>query len=73
MYFQYFCFSDIHRKQIYVFLLFLYFRYPHEADLRSHKLNLRISDDGYLTGDMQMVLPPMRGIYMDLYTGYGLK
>ncbi|XP_076071492.1 uncharacterized protein LOC143042883 isoform X1 [Mytilus galloprovincialis] len=47
----------------------LYDQYPHEAARRSNDLNLRISGDGYLTGDMQMVLPPMRGIYLDLYTG----
>ncbi|CAC5358340.1 unnamed protein product [Mytilus coruscus] len=57
-------FSDPHKEHEH-----MYDKYPHEADNRSNDLNLRISGDGYLTGDLQMVLPPMRGIYLDLYTG----
>ncbi|XP_052078553.1 uncharacterized protein LOC127716403 [Mytilus californianus] len=57
-------FSDPHKEHGH-----MYDKYPHEADRRSSDLNLRISVDGYLTGDLQMVLPPMRGIYLDLYTG----
>ncbi|KAL5011649.1 hypothetical protein ScPMuIL_010200 [Solemya velum] len=30
---------------------------------------LRMAANGYLTGDMQLLLPPIRGVYLDPYTG----
>ncbi|CAH1785191.1 unnamed protein product [Owenia fusiformis] len=35
----------------------------------SDTLNLRINDSGYLTGDIQMVLPPIQAVQIDPYTG----
>ncbi|XP_070553716.1 uncharacterized protein [Ptychodera flava] len=39
------------------------------ADKQSVALNLHITDEGYLTGDMYFNLPPMRGVLLDPYTG----
>ncbi|XP_070554730.1 uncharacterized protein [Ptychodera flava] len=39
------------------------------ADKQSVPLNLHITDEGYLTGDMYLNLPPMRGVLLDPYTG----
>ena len=45
------------------------FSRPMEAHFNSLDLNLRISETGHLTGDMQMFLPPQRDITLDPYTG----
>lgn len=44
-------------------------RVTEEADLISEQLNLRLTAQGLLTGDMQLLLPPSGGIYLDPYTG----
>ena len=43
---------------------------PMEAQVNSRELNLRLNEAGHVTGDMQMMLPPMRNISLDPYTGY---
>ena len=45
------------------------FSVPLEADSCSKELNLRLNKDGYLTGDMSLVLPPIRGINLHPFTG----
>ncbi|KAL3881004.1 hypothetical protein ACJMK2_033205, partial [Sinanodonta woodiana] len=40
-----------------------------EADNTGSNLSLRISSNGYLTGDMLLRLPSMRSVYLDPYTG----
>lgn len=45
-------------------------RVTEEADLISEQLNLRLTAQGLLTGDMQLLLPPSGGIYLDPYTGW---
>ena len=55
-------------KHISSLLCSVYARF--EADFCNPDLNLRLNTDGFLTGDMQMVLPPIRGIYLNPYTGY---
>lgn len=42
---------------------------PEEGQICSRALNLHINSDGYLTGDIQNVLPPQRDISLDPYTG----
>ncbi|XP_002736193.2 uncharacterized protein LOC100369133 [Saccoglossus kowalevskii] len=42
---------------------------PPVADNVGTHLNLRITDDGYITGDMSMNLPPMRALLLDPYDG----
>ena len=32
-------------------------------------LSLRITNDGYLTGDFQMDMPPMKAVLIDPYSG----
>ncbi|XP_048773357.2 uncharacterized protein LOC125678734 isoform X3 [Ostrea edulis] len=44
-------------------------RVTQEADVVSEQLNLRMTPQGFLTGDMQLLLPPTGGIYLDPYTG----
>ncbi|XP_062601305.1 uncharacterized protein LOC134263024 [Saccostrea cucullata] len=44
-------------------------RVTQEADVVSEQLNLRMTSEGFLTGDMQLLLPPTGGIYLDPYTG----
>ncbi|XP_077984009.1 uncharacterized protein LOC144438730 [Glandiceps talaboti] len=39
------------------------------ADKQSELLNLHINDEGYLTGDIYLNLPSMRGILLDPYDG----
>jgi hypothetical protein len=41
-----------------------------EGQVCSEKLNLRLNDAGHVTGDMQMMMPPLRDISLDPYTGY---
>ncbi|XP_046561829.1 uncharacterized protein LOC124270813 [Haliotis rubra] len=38
--------------------------------LSSADLNLRLTDAGFLTADLQMVLPPIRALNLDPYTGF---
>ncbi|XP_033742371.1 uncharacterized protein LOC117328885 [Pecten maximus] len=40
-----------------------------EADLCCDYLDLRLNSQGYLTGNLKMMLPPMRSINLDPYTG----
>ncbi|KAH3746582.1 uncharacterized protein LOC127848185 [Dreissena polymorpha] len=40
-----------------------------EAQVISKSLNLRVNDRGQICGDLQMLLPPMRDIAFDPYTG----
>ncbi|XP_033743450.1 uncharacterized protein LOC117329561 [Pecten maximus] len=42
---------------------------PTEADLCCDNLDLRLNSQGYLTGNMKLLLPPMRSINLDPYTG----
>ncbi|OWF47095.1 uncharacterized protein LOC110454844 [Mizuhopecten yessoensis] len=42
---------------------------PTEADLCCDNLDLRLNSEGYLTGNMKTLLPPMRSINLDPYTG----
>ncbi|XP_060085899.1 uncharacterized protein LOC132565279 [Ylistrum balloti] len=42
---------------------------PSEADLCCDNLDLRLNSEGYLTGNMKTLLPPMRSINLDPYTG----
>ncbi|XP_061188073.1 uncharacterized protein LOC133196160 [Saccostrea echinata] len=44
-------------------------RVTQEADVVSEQLNLRMTPQGFLTGDMQLLAPPCGGIYLDPYTG----
>ncbi|XP_062589882.1 uncharacterized protein LOC134251472, partial [Saccostrea cucullata] len=44
-------------------------RVTQEADVVSEQLNLRMTSEGFLTGDMQLLAPPSGGIYLDPYTG----
>ncbi|XP_061188072.1 uncharacterized protein LOC133196158 [Saccostrea echinata] len=44
-------------------------RVTQEADIVSEQLNLRMTPQGFLTGDMQLLAPPCGGIYLDPYTG----
>jgi len=62
------------KKRLYAFNLALYsqifYSVPAEADLCNKPLNLRFDDEGYITGDLQMVLPPIRAISLNPYTGW---
>ena len=40
------------------------------ADHCSHNANLWINENGFLTGDMQMVLPSISNVQINPYTGY---
>ena len=40
-----------------------------ECDMCSKELNLRLDSKGNLTGDMAMLLPPIRRVSFNLYTG----
>ncbi|XP_060083517.1 uncharacterized protein LOC132562768 [Ylistrum balloti] len=40
-----------------------------ESDICSKTLDLHFDNNGYLTGNMQMYLPPIRGIQINPYTG----
>ncbi|XP_069102130.1 uncharacterized protein [Argopecten irradians] len=40
-----------------------------EADIRGINVNLTLSQDGKITGDFQMTLPPIRGVQLDPHTG----
>ncbi|XP_067661333.1 uncharacterized protein [Haliotis asinina] len=45
--------------------------YSFEGDhLSGADLNLRLTDAGFLTADFQMVLPPIRALNLDPYTGF---
>lgn len=46
------------------------YRVTEEADVISEQLNLRLTVQGLLTGDMQLLLPPSGGVYLDPYTGW---
>ena len=39
------------------------------ADHGSHGIGLRLTNDGYLTADVHMDLPPLRCVLIDPYTG----
>ncbi|XP_071087347.1 uncharacterized protein [Haliotis cracherodii] len=43
-----------------------------ESDYQAKDLNLRLTDAGFLTADLQMVLPPIRALNLDPYTGLQL-
>ncbi|XP_046359692.2 uncharacterized protein LOC124137453 isoform X2 [Haliotis rufescens] len=46
-------------------------KYCFEGDYQSMAdLNLRLTDAGFLTADLQMVLPPIRALNLDPYTGF---
>ncbi|KAK7100987.1 uncharacterized protein [Littorina saxatilis] len=40
-----------------------------EGDLNGKSLGLRLSPEGHLTGDLHLLLPPVRAFNLDLYTG----
>ncbi|OWF37297.1 hypothetical protein KP79_PYT12679 [Mizuhopecten yessoensis] len=40
-----------------------------EADIKSVDVNLSLSREGKITGDLQIVLPPIRGVQLDPHTG----
>lgn len=42
---------------------------PMEAQVNSYNLNLHQNEAGYITGDMQMALPPLRDISLDPFNG----
>ena len=42
---------------------------PYLADHCSEQINLRFTEDGYLTGDISMDFPPMRCVLLDPFTG----
>ena len=42
------------------------------ADHGSHGIGLRLTNDGYLTADVHMDLPPLRCVLIDPYTGLEL-
>ncbi|XP_069131363.1 uncharacterized protein [Argopecten irradians] len=42
---------------------------PTEADLCCDNLDLRLNSQGYLTGNMKLMLPPIRSVNLDPYTG----
>nr|KAG5695977.1 hypothetical protein BaRGS_023356 [Batillaria attramentaria] len=43
--------------------------YVFEGDLCGKSLNLRLSPEGHLTGDLHIMLPPVRAVNLDLHTG----
>jgi len=53
---------------VFTVLAFFTSRYM-EAQFQSPDLNLRLNEQGHVTGDMQMFLPPLRDVTLDLYTG----
>ncbi|XP_069131367.1 uncharacterized protein [Argopecten irradians] len=42
---------------------------PTEADLCCDNLDLRLNSQGYLTGNMKLMLPPIRSVNLNPYTG----
>ena len=44
-------------------------RMSHVADVHLRPLQLRLTRDGYLTGNMRMLLPAMRSVLLDPHTG----
>ncbi|XP_048769002.2 uncharacterized protein LOC125675414 [Ostrea edulis] len=42
---------------------------PTEADISGHDLNLHLTPEGHLTGDLQISLPPLQSVLLDPYTG----
>lgn len=41
-----------------------------EGDLRGQSLGLCLSPEGHLTGNLHLLLPPVRAVNLDLYTGW---
>ena len=39
------------------------------TDFACTKVNLRLTSDGYITGNMKMLYPPLRSVFIDPYTG----
>lgn len=42
---------------------------PFEADISGRELNLHLTPEGHLTGDLQMSLPPISSVLLNPYTG----
>ncbi|XP_061165316.1 uncharacterized protein LOC133174252 [Saccostrea echinata] len=42
---------------------------PTEADISCRDLNLHLTPEGHLTGDLQMSLPPLQSVLLNPYTG----
>ena len=48
---------------------FAIYRQCHVADIDRRPLQLRLTHDGYLTGNMRMFLPALRSMLLDPHTG----
>ena len=50
--------------------MYHYFReFALASDYNHADIKLRFSEDGYLTGDMDLLLPPVHNVKLDLFTG----
>lgn len=58
-------------NHVHVNAVFIYhfFSNPSEADISGHDLDLHITPEGHLTGNLQMTLPPIQSVLLNPYTG----